>query len=80
MKLVRFGCGCVGTDDAETLLKSCGGDLEHELTLIHPDYILKRNKPGIPLTKEETNQVVNEIQSLILDGYKFRRVKGILGE
>jgi hypothetical protein len=76
MKLVKFGCGCIGAKDG-TIFKSCEGEDEYEFTL-RPDYILDRNKPGTPLTNDETKKIYDEINVLLRDGYRYRRLKVLL--
>jgi hypothetical protein len=81
LSLVRYGCGCIGfripegsnSNDA-LIIKDC---IEEEICFGKVG-ILPINLKTTPLSDEENESFVQEINSLIRDGDKFRQLKGLL--
>ncbi len=77
MKLVKFSCGCVGTepiDGQSVIFKTCdgGGDISFYKTN------RCQQKTHEPLDTVETDDIINETSKLISNGYDFRKMKQLL--
>ena len=82
IKLVRFGCGCVGfapiQEGKALVLEYCNKDWHDDPFHINFAGVNKANTPGSPLSEEETKEYIDKLNGLLADGYKFRTIKGLL--
>ncbi len=82
IKLVRFGCGCVGfapiQEGKALVLEYCNNEWYDNPLCINFAGVNETNTPGSPLSEEETKKYIDELNALLADGYRFRTIKGLL--
>jgi hypothetical protein len=79
--IVRFDCGCIGLTGVQggpLIINPCdlNGDACWEPLQIHPRDM--QDKGFTPVPEEEALALYKELNSLLNDGYRFRRVKQLL--
>jgi hypothetical protein len=76
----RFDCGCIGTapdsGGHSIIVKACDYTDDEYCFMQRGGFDTKKAKH---LTLTEHAKVVEELSKLIIDGYKLRRVKRLLG-
>lgn len=90
---VRWSCGCIGirhSDEECYIIKACDVNWDdmpitfHQRVMIiltaKPDGITKVvPKPFVVLDPTEVKELLKDIQSLLCDGFYFRKVKSLYG-
>jgi len=77
--MVRFECGCIGLnseaaiDGQELIVRACSRDALDTFTR-RPMH----KKKFEPVSAEEAEEIIDELRSLIADGYKLREVRQLL--
>lgn len=81
VKLVRFSCGCVGTEPVEgisiifTVCDHSFGDNE----ILFYESNRCSGKTYEPLDSDETRGIIEKTSRLISNGYDFREMKRLMG-
>jgi len=85
MRLVKFSCGCVGFEPGEDkhalVVKACDSDwADGEFSFFRRNMAESAGgvKDSSPLGQAEAEAMLEEIGSLVADGYGLRAVKSIL--
>lgn len=75
-----YSCGCIGIADyAENcrVVKACDADTDYQPT-IGTRYRGMDNKTSAELGIVETEALLDELSSLVVDGHKYRDIKRLL--
>ena len=84
MRLVKFSCGCVGFEPGEDkhalVVKACDSDwADGEFSFFRRSMAEQGGvKDSLPLGRAEAEAMLEEIGTLVADGYGLRAVKSIL--
>lgn len=84
LNLVRYECGCIGfKPDAKglaTILNSCDSDSCDEFYIYDRDMIKSKGqiKEFEVLSEEQSENIRKSLCKVIMDGYKFRKIKSLL--
>jgi len=80
VKLVKFSCGCVGTEpvgETSVIFTACDRGMGDNEILFYESPRCS-GKTYEPLDTVETDDIINEISKLISNGYDFRKMKQLL--
>ena len=82
IELKKFNCGCIGFDPL-VIVKACdSGSYESDRSLMVSatnETRIREPERYTLLSHDESKEILEALNRLVIDGYKFREVRSILG-